>query len=74
MKIRIDNKDNPAEKSCFIDAEQLEIAAFPALDHFEIARMGVGDLGDCYNELWLNRKEFDELFDMMTEMKKLLEA
>ena len=27
MKIRIDNKDNPAEKRCFVDAEQLEIAA-----------------------------------------------
>ena len=74
MEIRIDNKDNPAEKRCFVDAEQFEIAAFPALDHFEIARMGVGDLGDRYNELSLNRKEFHELFDMMAEMKKLLEA
>ena len=74
MEIRIDNRDNSAEKSCFVDAGQLEIAAFPALDHFEIARMGVGDLGDCYNELWLNRKEFDELFDMMEKIKKLLEA
>ena len=42
MKIRIDNKDNPAEKRCFVDAEQLEIAAFPDLDHFEIARMELG--------------------------------
>lgn len=73
MKIRVDNKDNPTEKCCFIDAEQLEIAAFPALDHFEIARMGVGDLGDSYDELWLNHEEFNELFDMMVEMKKLLE-
>lgn len=46
MEIRVDNKDNPTEKRCFIDAEQLEIAAFPALDHFEIARMGVGARGE----------------------------
>lgn len=74
MKIRIDNKDNPAEKSCFVDTERLEIAAFLDSDHFVITRIGVGDLGDYYDELWLNQKEFDELFDMMVEMKKLLEA
>ncbi len=74
MKIRVDNKDNPTEKRCFVDTKRLEVAAFLGLDHFVISRISVGDLGDSYDELWLNRKEFDELFDMMTEMKKLLEA
>lgn len=74
MEIRVENKSNPAEKSCFVDTERLEVAAFLDSDHFAITRIGVGDLGDCYGELWLNRKEFDELFAMMTEMKKLLEA
>lgn len=73
MEIRVDNKDNPAEKSCFVDTERLEVAAFLDTDHFVIERIGVGDLGDYYDELWLNRKEFNELYEMMTEMKKLLE-
>nr|DAU62775.1 MAG TPA: hypothetical protein [Caudoviricetes sp.] len=73
MKIRVDNKDNPAEKRCFVDTERLEVAAFLSEDHFVIERIGVGDLGDYYDELWLNQKEFNELYEMMTEMKKLME-
>ena len=72
MKIRIDNKDNPTEKRCFVDTKRLEVAAFLGLDHFVISRIGDGDLGDSYDELWLNRKEFNELYDMMTKMKELV--
>lgn len=73
MKIRVDNKDNPTEKRCFVDTKRLEVAAFLGLNHFVISRIGVGDLGDSYDELWLNHEEFNELFDMMVEMKKLME-
>lgn len=73
MKTRIDNKDNPAEKCCFVDTDQLFVAGFLGSNHFVIARVETRDFGDPFTEIWLNRKEFDELFNMMVEMKKLME-
>ena len=67
MKIKI----IPQKKVALFNTKRFEVAAFLDLDHFVITRIGVGDLGDSYDELWLNHKEFDELYDMMTEMKKL---
>lgn len=73
MEIRVENEYAPEMKNCFVDTKRLEVAAFLGLNHFVISRIGVGDLGDSYDELWLNHEEFNELFDMMVEMKKLME-
>lgn len=55
--------------NCFIDTKRFSVAGFFGLTHIEIERIG-GDFGDFNNELWLNQEEFNELYDMMTEMKK----
>lgn len=70
MKIRIENADTPLMKNCYIDTEIFSISGFYGLSDIEIQHIVNGDS----SRLWLNRKEFDELFDMMAEMKKLLEA
>lgn len=72
MEIRVENEYSPEMKNCFVETERFEVAALRDLNHFVISRIGDGDLGDSYDELWLNRKEFNELYDMMTKMKELI--
>lgn len=72
MEIRVENEYAPEMKSCFVETERFEVAALLGLNHFVISRIGDGDLGDSYDELWLNHKEFNELYDMMTKMKELI--
>ena len=69
MEIRVENAETPLMKNCFIDTKRFSVAGFFGLTHIEIERIG-GDFGDFNNELWLNQEEFNELYDMMTEMKK----
>lgn len=69
MEIRVENAETPLMKNCFIDTKRFSVAGFFGLTHIEIESIG-GDFGDFNNELWLNQEEFNELYDMMTEMKK----
>lgn len=73
MEIKVENIDTPQIKNCYIDTENFSISGFYGLSDIEIKQISSEDYNDC-SRLWLNRKEFDELFDMMAEMKKLLEA
>lgn len=73
MEIRVENADTPQMKNCYIDTENFSMSGFYGLSDIEIKQNSFESYYDC-RRLWLNRKEFDELFDMMTEMKKLLEA
>lgn len=73
MEIRIENADTPLMKNCYIDTENFSISGFYGLSDIEIKQISSEDYNDC-SRLWLSRKEFNELYDMMTEMKKLLEA
>lgn len=74
MEIKTENAETPLMKNCFIDTERFSVAGFFGLTHIEIERIGIGDYGDYNDKLWLNREEFNELYDMMTEMKKQMEA
>lgn len=73
MEIRIENADTPQIKNCYIDTENFSISGFYGLSDIEIKQNSFESYYDC-RRLWLSRKEFNELYDMMTEMKKLLEA
>lgn len=65
MEIRIENADTPQIKNCYIDTENFSISGFCGLSDIEIQHTVNGDS----SRLWLSRKEFNELYDMMTEMK-----
>lgn len=69
MKIRIENADTPLMKNCYIDTEIFSISGFYGLSDIEIQHIVNGDS----SRLWLSREEFNELYDMMTEMKKQME-
>lgn len=69
MKIRIENADTPQMKNCYIDTEDFLISGFYGLSDIEIKHTVNGDS----NRLWLSQKEFNELYSMMTEMKKQME-
>lgn len=66
MEIRVENADTPQMKNCYIDTEIFSISGFYGLSDIEIQHTVNGDS----SRLWLNREEFNELYDMMTEMKK----
>lgn len=72
MEIRIENADTPLMKNCYIDTENFSISGFYGLSDIEIKQISSEDYNDC-SRLWLSRKEFNELYDMMTEMKKQME-
>lgn len=73
MEIRVENADTPQMKIVTSTQKIFQCLGFYGLSDIEIKQNSFESYYDC-RRLWLNRKEFDELFDMMTEMKKLLEA
>lgn len=73
MEIRVENADTPQMKNCYIDTENFSMSGFYGLSDIEIKQNSFESYYDC-RRLWLSREEFNELFDMMAEMKKLLEA
>ena len=73
MEIRVENADTPQLKNCYIDTENFSMSGFYGLSDIEIKQNNFVSYGDCCR-LWLSREEFNELFGMMVEMKKLLEA
>lgn len=70
MKIRIENADTPLMKNCYIDTEIFSISGFYGLSDIEIQHIVNGDS----SRLWLSREEFNELYDMMTEIMRNDEA
>lgn len=72
MEIRVENTDTPQLKNCYIDTENFSMSGFYGLSDIEIKQNDFVSYYDC-RRLWLSRKEFNELYDMMTEMKKQME-
>lgn len=72
MEIRVENADTPQLKNCYIDTENFSMSGFYGLSDIEIKQNDFVSYYDC-RRLWLSRKEFNELYDMMTEMKKQME-
>lgn len=72
MEIRVENIDTPEIKNCYIDTENFSISGFYGLSDIEIKHISFGYYNN-YSRLWLSREEFNELYDMMTEMKKQME-
>lgn len=72
MEIRVENTDTPQLKNCYIDTENFSMSGFYGLSDIEIKQNDFVSYCDC-RRLWLSRKEFNELYDMMTEMKKQME-
>lgn len=69
MEIRVENADTPQIKNCYIDTGNFSMSGFYGLSDIEIQHTVNGDS----SRLWLSREEFNELYDMMTEMKKQME-
>lgn len=72
MEIRVENADTPQLKNCYIDTENFSMSGFYGLSDIEIKQNDFVSYYDC-RRLWLSREEFNELYDMMTEMKKQME-
>lgn len=72
MEIRVENADTPQLKNCYIDTENFSMSGFYGLSDIEIKQNNFVSYYDCCR-LWLSREEFNELYDMMTEMKKQME-
>lgn len=72
MEIRVENADTPQLKNCYIDTENFSMSGFYGLSDIEIKQNNFVSYYDC-RRLWLSREEFNELYDMMTEMKKQME-
>lgn len=72
MEIRVENADTPQLKNCYIDTENFSMSGFYGLSDIEIKQNNFVSYYDC-RRLWLSREEFNELYDMMTEMRKQME-
>lgn len=72
MEIRVENADMPQMKNCYIDTKNFSMSGFYGLSAIEIKQNNFGNYCDC-SRFWLSQKEFNELYDMMTEMKKQME-
>lgn len=72
MEIRVENADTSQMKNCYIDTENFSMSGFYGLSDIEIKQNSFESYYDC-RRLWLSREEFNELYDMMTEMKKQME-
>lgn len=72
MEIIVENADTPQMKNCYIDTENFSMSGFYGLSNIEIKQNSSGSYCDC-SRFWLSQEEFNELYDMMTKMKKQME-
>lgn len=71
MEIKVENEEYRLYKNCFITDEDLYLGGWYGLTYFELHQRYPGC--DYSTSITLDEKSFNRLYDMMTEMKKLLE-